>query len=84
MPAGKTVIEYKLDELRTPDGTKALAKNIFLRVRGPEKNCIVGINGVGKTTLLKLMAEDCPKLGVWITESEWGKGYAFEALNFIF
>lgn len=58
MPAGKTVIEYKLDELRTPDGTKALAKNIFLRVRGPEKICIVGTNGVGKTTLLKLMAEE--------------------------
>ncbi len=58
MPVGKTVIEYKLDELRTPDGTKALAKNIFLRVRGPEKICIVGTNGVGKTTLLKLMAEE--------------------------
>ena len=58
MPAGKTVIEYKLDELRTPDGTKALAKNIFLRVRGPEKICIVGTNGVGKTTLLKRMAEE--------------------------
>jgi len=58
MPAGKTVIEYELDELRTSDGTRALSKNIFLRVRGPEKICIVGSNGVGKTTLLKLMAEE--------------------------
>ncbi len=58
MPVGKTVIEYELDELKTPDGTKLLAKDIFLRVRGPEKICIVGTNGVGKTTLLKRMAEE--------------------------
>ena len=58
MPAGKTVIEYSLDELRTPDDTKILAKDIFLRVRGPEKICIVGTNGVGKTTLLKKMVKE--------------------------
>jgi ATPase subunit of ABC transporter with duplicated ATPase domains len=58
MPAGKTVIEYELDELKTPDGSKLLAKDIFLRVRGPEKICIVGTNGAGKTTLLKMMAKE--------------------------
>ncbi|MBQ6416454.1 MAG: ABC-F family ATP-binding cassette domain-containing protein [Butyrivibrio sp.] len=58
MPAGKTVIEYSLDELRTPDDTKILAKDIFLRVRGPEKICIVGTNGVGKTTFLKKMVKE--------------------------
>jgi ATPase subunit of ABC transporter with duplicated ATPase domains len=58
MPAGKTVIEYELAELKTPDDSKTLATDIFLRVRGPEKICIVGTNGVGKTTLLKKMAEE--------------------------
>ena len=58
MPAGKTVIEYSFDELRTSDDTKILAKDIFLRVRGPEKICIVGNNGVGKTTLLKKMVKE--------------------------
>lgn len=58
IPAGKTVVEYKLDELRTPDNTNVLAKDIFLRVRGPEKICIVGTNGTGKTTLLKKIAEE--------------------------
>ncbi len=56
MPSGKTVIEYSLDVLKTPDESKILAKDIFLRVRGPEKICIVGTNGVGKTTLLKKIA----------------------------
>ena len=58
MPAGKTVIEYSLNELKTPDETRALSRDIFLRVRGPERICIVGTNGAGKTTLLKKIAED--------------------------
>ena len=58
MPAGKTVIEFSLDELVAPDGSKVLAKDIFLRVRGPEKVCIVGTNGAGKTTLLRLIADE--------------------------
>ncbi|MBR4795025.1 MAG: ABC-F family ATP-binding cassette domain-containing protein, partial [Lachnospiraceae bacterium] len=30
----------------------------FLRVRGPEKICIIGNNGAGKTTLLRKMADE--------------------------
>lgn len=56
IPAGKTVLEYSLDKLMTPDGTRVLAEDIFLRVRGPEKICIIGTNGCGKTTLLKKIA----------------------------
>ena len=58
IPAGKTVIEYELPELWTPDGERILAKNIFLRIRGSEKICITGKNGVGKTTLLHKIAEE--------------------------
>jgi ATPase subunit of ABC transporter with duplicated ATPase domains len=63
IPAGKTVIEYELPELWTPETAdpgekRLLARNIFLRVRGSEKICIVGANGAGKTTLLKKIAEE--------------------------
>lgn len=58
MPAGKTVIEFTLNELKTVDDSRILAKNIFLRVKGPEKICIVGANGAGKTTLLKEIAQE--------------------------
>ena len=58
MPAGKTVIEYQLPKLETPDGERVLAENITLKIRGPEKYDIVGPNGAGKTTLLKKIAAE--------------------------
>ncbi|MBP5236802.1 MAG: ABC-F family ATP-binding cassette domain-containing protein [Clostridia bacterium] len=57
MPAGKTVIEYNLPELRSPDG-RVLAKTIALKVRGPERICIIGDNGSGKTTLIRKLAKE--------------------------
>lgn len=58
IPSGKTVIEYELPKIYTPDQSKLLANNIFLRIRGSEKICIVGANGAGKTTLLKMIADE--------------------------
>ena len=56
VPRGKTVLDFSLGELRTAD--RVLARDIHLRVTGPEKVCIVGRNGAGKTTLLRKIAED--------------------------
>ena len=56
MPAGKTVLEYKLSQLIVEE--RLLAKDIFLRIKGPEKVCIIGKNGCGKTTLLRKIAEE--------------------------
>ena len=58
IPSGKTVLEYSLDTLYTPDHTKLLASDIKLCIRGSEKICIVGKNGIGKTTLLRKIAEE--------------------------
>ena len=58
IPAGKTVIEYALPTLITPGGEKVLAENISFKIRGSEKICIIGENGVGKSTLIKLVAEE--------------------------
>ncbi|MBE6908795.1 MAG: ABC-F family ATP-binding cassette domain-containing protein [Ruminococcaceae bacterium] len=51
LPAGKTVLDCALPELRC--GERVLARNVALRVRGPEKVGITGKNGAGKTTLLR-------------------------------
>lgn len=57
MPAGKTVLELRLPELRSPEG-RILSRNIELQVRGPEKICIIGNNGIGKTTLIRMIAKN--------------------------
>ena len=60
MPQGKTVLEYELEKLYAGNGAagdKLLSKDIFLRIRGPEKVCIIGDNGCGKTTLLRKIVE---------------------------
>lgn len=56
IPAGKVVLEYELPKLTV--GERVLAENVVLNVRGPEKVCIIGKNGCGKTTLLRKIAEE--------------------------
>lgn len=58
IPAGKTVIEYSLETLYTPDEQRVLSSNISLSIRGSEKICIIGTNGAGKTTLLRKIADE--------------------------
>lgn len=78
MPAGKTVLEYKLPSLMVED--RVLAKDIFLRIKGPEKVCIIGRNGCGKTTLLRKIAEELLSRGD-IKASYMPQNYE-ELLNF--
>ncbi|MBR0131811.1 MAG: ABC-F family ATP-binding cassette domain-containing protein, partial [Lachnospiraceae bacterium] len=61
MPASKYVIKLEINELRTPDRSNVLSKNIELVVRGPEKICIIGANGAGKTTLIRNIAQELLK-----------------------
>ena len=58
IPTGKTVIEYELSKLMTPEGERILAEGIYLKIKGSEKICIIEANGAGKTTLLKKIAEE--------------------------
>ena len=56
MPAGKVVLEYELPKLMVEE--RVLAENIALHIKGPEKVCIIGRNGCGKTTLLRQIAKE--------------------------
>ena len=55
LPAGKTVVDFALPRLEA--GGRLLATDVSLRVTGPEKVCIIGQNGCGKSTLMKALAE---------------------------
>lgn len=56
LPNGKVVLDFYLPELKIAE--RVLAKEVSLYVRGPEKICIIGKNGCGKTTLLRQIAEE--------------------------
>lgn len=55
IPQGKILLEWEEETLWAEE--HLLAEHINLQVRGPEKVCIIGKNGVGKTTLLKRIAD---------------------------
>lgn len=55
IPNSKLILDLNLPLLKA--GDKILAKNIDLKVIGPEKICLVGPNGSGKTTLIKRIIE---------------------------
>ena len=54
LPNGKVVLDFSLDELRI--GERVLSKNVRLKITGPEKICVIGPNGCGKSTLMELIA----------------------------
>lgn len=62
IPNGKIILEFMRKELFIEEinieNRRLLAKDIFLRVKGNEKICIIGKNGIGKTTLIKQIAAE--------------------------
>ena len=53
LPPSKVVLDLSLDELRIQE--RILSKDIHICVRAVDKICITGRNGVGKSTLLRLI-----------------------------
>ena len=58
---GKTVLNYGPAPLYV--GERLLAKDVQLRITGPERVCIVGDNGCGKSTLLKILKDEIAARG---------------------
>jgi ATPase subunit of ABC transporter with duplicated ATPase domains len=55
VPAGRTVLQAEGVRLRRGEAELFAAPGLDLTVRGPERIALTGPNGVGKTTLLRLL-----------------------------
>lgn len=55
----KVILDLNIDELKIDD--HVLSKDIHLKVLGNEKICIIGDNGTGKTTLIRIMIDELRK-----------------------
>ncbi len=73
LPRTKQVLQYNAHELLA--GGRCLARNIELTVIGPQKICVIGPNGMGKTTLLKQLAA-AVQSGVGINAAYMPQNYA--------
>ncbi len=65
IPNNRIIVDYRNKELKIND--LLLSNNVELFVKGPSKVCILGMNGTGKTTLLKdiyKQIKDKPNLSV--------------------
>mgnify|MGYP001195782761 FL=1 len=56
VPAGRTLVELR--GVRVRHGGRRVLDGVDLTVRGPERIAVVGRNGTGKTTLLRVVSGD--------------------------
>ena len=56
LPNGKVVLDFFQNELKV--GDRVLSENVRLKIIGPEKICVIGPNGCGKSTLMDRIAEE--------------------------
>lgn len=62
IPRGKRVLDFSLEELTI--GELVLSRDIHLEIIGPQKICILGRNGAGKTTILKRILRELDHSGI--------------------
>jgi len=72
------------DPFETLEDAEHLLKEFLEEMERGETLLLVALSEEGEflgSSEVHGLTEDCPELGVWIKKSQWGKGYAYEALK---
>ncbi|MFI6585479.1 ribosomal protection-like ABC-F family protein [Embleya sp. NPDC050493] len=83
VPAGRTVFHGEAMQVRY--GQRALFEEggVALTIRGPERIALTGPNGVGKSSLLRMIGRDAPPEGAEIRRADGRVAYLSQRLDLL-
>ena len=80
--ANKEVLDLNIDPLKANSGITLIDKQISLYIKGAKKVALIGENGVGKTTLLRLIYHELKK-NTSFKVGYMSQNYEDELLNYL-
>lgn len=80
--ANKEVLDLNIDSLKVNSGITLIGKQISLYIKGAKKVALIGENGVGKTTLLRLIYHELKK-NTSFKVGYMSQNYEDELLNYL-
>lgn len=80
--ANKEVLDLNIDSLKVNSGITLIDKQISLYIKGAKKVALIGENGVGKTTLLRLFYHELKK-NTSFKVGYMSQNYEDELLNYL-
>ena len=80
--ANKEVLDLNIDSLKVNSGITLIDKQISLYIKGAKKVALIGENGVGKTTLLRLIYHELKK-NTSFKAGYMSQNYEDELLNYL-
>ena len=80
--ANKEVLDLNIDSLKVNSGITLIDKQISLYIKGAKKVALIGENGVGKTTLLRLIYHELKK-NTSFKVGYMSQNYEDELLNYL-